>query len=158
MLIWSACSIICATIIAFIIKWHQSKEFRRIGVLSKVASCYALDMLLIDAFVNQFPIIVTSKSRKVYVGIVFSPRLENGHCEFLTLLPLLSGYRDKENLKVTFSVNYQSLYMEQGISSGVNCSKLCLEDFITLIPKQEIDNVSFFDFATYEQFQLLKKK
>ncbi|MFC0139209.1 hypothetical protein ACFFJN_03235 [Erwinia mallotivora] len=157
-LIWSVCSVLVAVFFAAVQKYRFSDEARRIRVLSKVASCYALDTLLIDAFVNQFPIIVTSKSRKVYVGIVFSPQLENGHCEFLTLLPLLSGFRDKENLKVTFSVNYQLLYKEQGISSGFNCSRLLLEDFITLIPKQEIDNVSFFDLATYEQFQLLKKK
>ena len=158
MLIWSACAVIMALLSALFQRWRLAEEARRIRVLSKVASCYALDTLLIDAFVSQFPVIVTSKSRKVYVGIVFSPQLENGHCEFLTILPLLSGYRDKENLKVNFSVNYQSLYLNQGISTGVNCSKLRLEDFITLVPKQEIDNVSFFDLATYEQFQLLHRE
>lgn len=157
MLIWSSCSILIAIICAIYQKWRLSDETRRIQVLSKVAGHNAIESLLLDASVSQFPVITTLKSRKVYVGIIICPQLESGYCEFLALIPLLSGYRDKENLKVNFSVNYQSLYLQQGISNGTNCSKLSLEDFITLIPKQEIDNISFFDLSTYQQFQAIKE-
>ncbi|MEZ0581662.1 hypothetical protein ACA373_01550 [Erwinia sp. STN24] len=152
MLIWSACSVLISAIAAFIRKMYLKKEVRRLNVLARTASYNALETLLIDASVRQFPVIVTLKSRKVYVGVVYCPQLEHGDCEFFSLLPLLSGYRDKNFLNVVFSVNYQSLYIQQGIVNGINLSGLGLDDFQTLLPKREIDNISFFDLPTFQKF------
>ncbi|MDM3387873.1 MULTISPECIES: hypothetical protein [Citrobacter] len=36
-------------------------------------------------------------------------------------------------------------------------SRLTLDDFRTLLPKREIDNVSFFDIETFKKFQEIEK-
>ncbi len=110
-----------------------------------------------EASVSQFPVLVSLKSKKVYVGIVSCPAFEHGDYEVVELLPLLSGYRDKDTLQVRFTSNYQSHYIRQGIGIVGTMSRLTLDDFRTLLPKREIDNVSFFDIETFKKFQEIEK-
>lgn len=153
LVIWAALSLLLSWVAGAGRKLWLKDEDRHIAVLAKVTSTNALEALLMEASARQFPVIVTLKSRKVYVGIVSCPAFEHGDCEFLELLPLLSGYRDKDTLSVNFTSNYQNHYVKQGIGIVGNRTTLTLDDFRTLLPKREVDNVSFFDINTYKSFQ-----
>lgn len=104
-----------------------------------------------EASVRQFPVIITLKSRKFYVGFIHCPAFEQGASEFLELLPLLSGYRDKDDLTIHVTTNYQKHYINTGIQQGIG--SLNFYDFRTLIPKGEIEGLSFFDTDTYSKFK-----
>ncbi|HFS8191264.1 hypothetical protein IT786_18695 [Enterobacter hormaechei] len=124
---------------------------RRIDALVKAVGDNALENMLMEASATQMPIIATLKSRKFYVGFVFCPAFEHGTFDYLELLPLLSGYRDKDKLTITITTKYNEHYEKSGILNGK--SDLELSDFRVLIPKAEIENISFFDFDTYSVFK-----
>lgn len=107
-----------------------------------------------EASATQFPVIVTLKSRKFYVGFVHCPAFEHGTFDYLELLPLLSGYRDKDTLAVNVTTNYKEHYEKSGILKGR--ANLDLMDFRTLVPKSEIEGISFFDLDTYSSFKAVE--
>lgn len=129
---------------------------RRIDALVKAVGDNALENLLMEASVRQFPVIITLKSRKFYVGFIHCPAFEHGASEFLELLPLLSGYRDKDDLTIQVTTNYQKHYIYTGIQNGVG--SLDFNDFRTLVPKGEIEGISFFDTDTYSKFKEQEEK
>lgn len=94
-----------------------------------------------EASARQFPIIATLSSRKIYVGLVTCPALENGLSEHLEILPLLSGYRDKDDLTINITTNYHQHYLDSGVISGM--SRLNIQDFRVLLPKDEVETISF---------------
>ncbi|HBS3049474.1 TPA: hypothetical protein MAE92_005542, partial [Klebsiella pneumoniae] len=112
-----------------------------------------LESLLIEAAVRKMPVIITLGSRKFYVGIVDCPQFEHGKTDYLQMLPLLSGYRDKDTLTVNVTTNYKRHYMDSGILGGAGDGQITLADFRTLVPKDEIEGISFFDTDTYSQFK-----
>jgi hypothetical protein len=64
---------------------------------------------LVNAFAHKQPVMVSMDDRKVYVGLiqsVGSPTEVTGLDLEIKLLPGLSGYRDKDSLKVTYTNTY----------------------------------------------------
>ncbi len=134
--------------------WYVCKDNkRRINALIKAVHHDPLESMLIEAAVRKFPVIVTLKSRKFYVGIIECPMFEHGKTDFLQLFPLLSGYRDKDTLTTSVTTNYQRHYIDSGIMDGVSGSQLKLDDFRTLIPKGELEGISLFDTDTFTKFK-----
>ncbi|MBS6210188.1 MAG: hypothetical protein KH812_08865 [Proteus hauseri] len=133
--------------------WVNRNDDRVIDALAKAVNNDPLESMLIEASVRSFPVILTLSSRKIYVGFINCPRFEHGKAEYLQLLPLLSGYRDKEDLTVTITTNYRRHYLDSGIANGMSDTRLSLSDFRTLIPKDEIEGISFFDPNTYSKFK-----
>ena len=55
---------------------------------------------------------LTMDDRKVYVGKVISlgePSETSGMDQDVSIMPLMSGYRDKDTLKVTFTTYYEEV-------------------------------------------------
>ncbi|MBN3043261.1 MULTISPECIES: hypothetical protein [Pectobacterium] len=152
--LWGLMSLGLAYCWGTIKKLWLKNENRRIDALVKAVGNNALEGLLIEASATQFPIIVTLKSRKFYVGFVHCPAFEHGTFDYLEILPLLSGYRDKDNLTVNVTTNYKEHYEKSGILKGR--ANLDLVDFRTLIPKPEIEGISFFDLDTYNSFKAVE--
>ncbi|MDQ5989799.1 Uncharacterised protein [Acinetobacter baumannii] len=147
-------SILLSWITGKIVKWYVNKNVkRRIDALVKVVHNDPFESLLIEADVRRFPVIITLSSRKIYVGLVSCPQFEHGRIEYIEILPLLSGYRDKDELTVKITTNYRKHYSESGILSGLGESQLSLDDFRTLIPKSDIEGISFFDTTAYSKFK-----
>ncbi|WP_414148682.1 hypothetical protein ACMGGR_09005 [Erwinia sp. BNK-24-b] len=138
--------------------WVYRKEDRWIDALVKAVHHDPLESLLIEAAVRNFPVIITLKSRKFYVGIVECPRFEHGKADFLQLLPLLSGYRKEDTLTIHVTTNYKRHYIDNGIIGGVSGSAVTLDDFRTLIPKEEVEGISLFDTDTYTKFKEKEKE
>ena len=65
-----------------------------------------LEVFIGDAFWRGRMILVTLDSGKVYAGHVTDPPDPGSEREYLSMLPLHSGYRDSENKKITWVINY----------------------------------------------------
>jgi hypothetical protein len=66
---------------------------------------------LVNAFAHKRPVMISMDDRKVYVGLIQSlgrPTEVTGLDLEIRLLPGLSGYRDKDSLKVTYTNTYPS--------------------------------------------------
>lgn len=65
------------------------------------------DAVLLEAIESFEPVAISMENRKIYVGYVYTtlePGVSNSH---LTILPFLSGFRDKDTLKFNISARYE---------------------------------------------------
>ena len=67
-----------------------------------------LDAVCFEASENAKPVSVMLDNRKVYIGYIFDS-LEPGKDANLTILPLYSGYRDKDDLEMHLTRKYTSV-------------------------------------------------
>ncbi|EON5841043.1 hypothetical protein ACNDRZ_003333 [Escherichia coli] len=148
---WVVISIVLSAISGLGNKLRTKSGDRRWDALAKAVGNNSFESLLMEASARQFPIIATLSSRKIYVGLVTCPALENGLSEHLEILPMLSGYRDKDDLTISITTNYHQHYLESGVIGGM--SRLNIQDFRVLIPKDEVETISFFDTETYNKFK-----
>ena len=66
---------------------------------------------LFDAFVDKEEVMITMVDRKVYVGYIMdvgAPTEVTGVNQEILLIPTVSGYRDKDTLKVVYTTDYPS--------------------------------------------------
>lgn len=87
--------------------------------------------------------------RKVYVGRVSSvgePHETAGFDEDFELVPTMSGYRDKDTLKVTYTTDYSAV-VEAMEKNGSEIG------FTILLSQKNIVSMSRFEFPVWEQFK-----
>ena len=116
----------------------------------EMAALDAIESLLVQAIDEDMLIFVTLKSRKVYIGYVAAPRIEHSLTQHLSIIPCISGYRDKDTLYYHEQHRYYELYLKKGItadSKGLN-----LQHFRHVIPMNEVEAISLFDTSTYQCF------
>jgi hypothetical protein len=119
----------------------------KIKLMSDVLSDSPLDSELLYSYINDQSVLISLSNRKVYVGQVVSmgePNESEGMDQEISILPHISGFRDKDNLTVNFTTQYESI-------------DTTVEIKVTL--RQElIESVSRFDFDVYQQFLERKKE
>lgn len=119
----------------------------KIKLMSDVLSDSPLDSELLYSYINDQSVLISLSNRKVYVGQVVSlgePNESEGMDQEISILPHISGYRDKDNLTVNFTTQYESIDTKVEIK-------------VTL--RQElIESVARFDFDVYQQFLERKKE
>ncbi len=131
---------------------------RKLKHIAKIARNDHLDSFILEASATQLPILVTLGSRKCYVGICFGEAgFDDGGSAHVSILPLLSGYRDKDTLSLEIKTNYHIHFEDNDIYSGKN-NNLTLNHFRVIIPKSEIDAFSFFDVDTFKAFKEVEKR
>jgi hypothetical protein len=109
----------------------------------KTAVRYGDEMLrlFIQAASQQDPVILTLENRKVYVGyVVISPSFRPKD-SYVSILPVVTGYRDPQDLRVNLTVDYISLWEKDEILK---------RKFETVIPIDSIRAAHIFD-ATLSQ-------
>jgi hypothetical protein len=88
---------------------------------------------------------LTMKDRKAFVGwVVKSPNLR-ANDSYVSLVPLMSGYREKDTLDLTFSVFYP---VERYFGKD---PELKAEDFVVALPVAEITSARLFDLKLYSE-------
>jgi len=125
------------------IQWFSSgvwdKELTDVIILSELVKDSPLDSALWSAILNDQPLMLDMSDRKVYVckiSTMGEPNENQGADQEIVIVPILSGYRDKDTLKVTFTTKYEEL--------NVNSA---------LILKQEnIVSIRDFDIDVWEKF------
>lgn len=133
--------------------WPTRKDKR----LQKIASENHLENFILEASFTQFPILITLKSRKTYVGLCMGDELINGEVDNIALIPYISGYRNKDELTFEDTTNYQEHYITEGILDGSH-QKLTLNNFRIVVPRAEIESYAFFDLDTYIKFKTIERK
>lgn len=174
--VWGVTSILLALFAAWVIlpfiAWVRWGEDREGFALAAAVSDNHQEAMLIEASVRRYLLLITLGSRKFYVGIVMCPRYENGKAEYLQIIPMLSGYRDKDTLVTHVTSNYKRLYVESGLMTAEGKlieppppvegketkPRVELQDFRTLICFDEIETISFFDSNTYNSFKSAEEK
>ena len=98
-----------------------------------------MQKLLFDAYLETpRPLMLSLDSRKIYVGsITFLGEINerDGLDQDIAMAPLMSGYRDKDTLQVTFNTFYESVDT----------------DIVIVIRQSQIITATWFDFEAYEK-------
>jgi hypothetical protein len=103
-----------------------------------------LHHLLYDLIGTGKAICITLSDRKVYAGFVIeAPRLTPQE-KFFELLPLRSGYRDKDTLEITWTVDYTPLLREL-VRRGSNLNGYNQEDFVVMVPFASVLTARVYD-------------
>jgi hypothetical protein len=96
-----------------------------------------------EAAMEEKPVAVTLKNRKVYIGMVIrTPSLKVG-AQYITVLPITSGYRDPITLRLVVTEDYATVYRQANIDAS---------DFGVTIPLDEIESASLFNPEVYPLF------
>jgi hypothetical protein len=110
-----------------------------------------LEMMLEYAQRELKLVSVVLNSRKVYIGFVtasFDPVNER---DYIQLLPLQSGYRDKETLQLKITTDYSTVY-DRIVEQDENFTRIQTSDFIVVLPVSEITSINLFDQEAYRLF------
>lgn len=106
-----------------------------------------LDRIFFYSLLRKKVVLISLSSRKIYVGIIKSmgePTESNGTNQEISLMPLMSGYRDKDTLNIMFTNNYN--YQE-----STKENNLKENNFEIVIDSSIIETASLFDFTEYEK-------
>lgn len=133
-----------------------------------VVTAYGGDLarLFLKAGEGVTPVMVTLRNRKVYVGLILETiRLlrEDG---YVHLLPVLSGYREQDSLRIRMTTPYWRLYADMATvaarrldgrrsiaeTPGEIASR---SGFGVVVPIDQIDSASLFDQEVFGRFQTL---
>lgn len=117
----------------------------KILLMSEVLSDSPLDKLFFESYINSRPLLLTLKSKKIYVGPISSlgePNESEGMDQEISLIPLMSGFRDKEKLTVNFTTFYDSVDTDLNI----------------IIRQDQVLSSSWFDFEIYKKLNTTKPK
>ncbi|HFN3712023.1 hypothetical protein LL024_15565 [Enterobacter ludwigii] len=139
-------------------KQHHEDIFhaKKLRVLRKTISNSTLDSMLLDAMESspKKSILVTLSSRKVYVGIVNGiqePTESEAPNSYISIFPIMSGFRDKDTLSITFTNSYPSEFsvLSAATTDSKKVHKVANMDI--LIKSDEISHLSWFDFAVFDE-------
>lgn len=137
----------------------SSKHFVETYHLNKLSSLKNQDGFLnivLEAMEKSIPIKVSLKSKKVYVGAVYNEQFEQMDFDNLVIVPYLSGYRNKDTLKITFDCNYSDIYNKYGLSGLQEIDEIQSDyqfsDFRLNIRVNEIESISLFYQEIFDDF------
>jgi len=113
---------------------------------------------LLNALLEEKSISITLKNHKVYVGRVIEMPEPKRPLKYVGILPLQSGYRERENKRMHLPVNYYDVYLKITKKEKEGGKTISIEDFQILIPESEIISANIFDYSTYEEHFGSEKK
>ncbi|MFC5472506.1 hypothetical protein [Paraherbaspirillum soli] len=117
------------------------------------------EKLLLEAILDQDLVQVTLASRKVYIGVPLSGA-DFLKQDYISLLPGLSGHRDKDTLRLVHDINYNAHYEEldrkfeeerkRNVDSNIKDKSAgeraaSLNAYRVVIPIKDIANIAFYD-------------
>lgn len=153
LLVWAAFTVF----FSYATAWIKSRKYRvnrvrKLNMLLHVVRENPLESFVTKAtlsFVNEDEdsqvVCITLSSRKVYIGFcVGGNNVLHGNLEHVGIIPIRSGFRDKDDLKLIITNDYESYFLEPNVNIG---------EFVILIPTSEITTYQNFDLAAYEAIQ-----
>jgi hypothetical protein len=131
------------------------------GLLNLIASRSAalqksvsgLDKLLLQAQQHSLPISFTLNSGKVYIGLVVDTPNPSSETEVVTILPILSGYRN-ETGRMQLTTDYETLYsaLRDGRAKALGLGEDWLTQFRLTISTDSIVTAALFSPTVYAEF------
>lgn len=111
----------------------------------------SFEALLWECSVKLSTVSVNLDSGKVYVGLVTEFDLESGEIEYLSILPILSGYRTGKRKKLKFTNNYYQHYEEiENLVVDAREAEKLINEFRVVVPFSEVISISRFDVDAYK--------
>jgi hypothetical protein len=116
------------------------------------------EVLLNEAVGRTTPVALSMSSRKFYVGFITQTFDPSHDRKWITILPLVSGYRDKDNLRVVFVTNYQDIYGQIDPANAAQplpspLGHLAPKDFGIVLPVEDVQSANLFDLVAYKTFK-----
>lgn len=151
-----------AAIATLLVAWPIAKAINifywRGRALANAIKHDDFEQLLNEAAARDMPVALSMSSRKVYVGFVvqtFDPAHER---KWIKILPLLSGYRDKDTLRLEFVTNYRDAYgtadpANAGAPLPAPLGHLAPKDFGIVLPVDDVQSANLFDVEAYKSFK-----
>lgn len=135
----------------FIVNRIWRRDVSSLSAISRYGN--DLERLLHEAWTRKITVLITLSSRKVYVAwVTLSPNLKPS-MPFVTILPTMSGYRDKDTLAVNYTTRYTEIYRK--IEDGSDEVKsLTAKDFQMVVPTSSIISASPFSKLSPDHFAM----
>ncbi|MGE0371850.1 MAG: hypothetical protein AB7Q01_08180 [Gammaproteobacteria bacterium] len=130
--------------------YAQLFERWELWVLSRAAANNDFEKLVLRSFTRRIPLLITLVSNKVYVGWAIRAPDPVATSRYLRLLPLLSGYRDKDSQNVHFTTHYFHVLSPPTLGLE-EIDHLEPGDFEVVVPVQQITNAHLFDLDAHER-------
>lgn len=144
--------LVCMVLI-FIVNLFLNKE--RWEIESAMEHGDYLGILMRECVSRQKFIEVTLKDRKVYVGVPFDfPGYSTNASskeQFITILPVKSGYREQNELRVVFTTDYDWIVSGK-FENFLNGLDLEDKDFAVVISRSEVLSARIYDEEVRDQF------
>lgn len=141
---WLAFITVVTIAIAYLLgqvwRWVYKSEGSRLALLKRILSDSPLDSRLFEAFIDKRTVLITLESRKAYVATVSmlgEPNETQAPAQEISLIPLLSGYRDKDTLSLRLQNDYHD-------ATGARP-----DDMSIIVRQADIASISWFDLDTY---------
>lgn len=105
----------------------------------------SLSALLLDSSADWKPIQITLNSRKVYIGISLGQVVKDDFSrpDYVEIMPLQSGYRDKDSLEIRMTSDYAKFYRSWGSLADAEWPEH-LASYRVVLPVSEIRGAAFF--------------
>lgn len=110
------------------------------------------EKLLFHALERDMPILFTLDSGKVYVGWMIRGPNPVEVRRAVRILPLLSGYRDKDTHEVNFTTSYENIF-NVIVDDSEDLNHLNIGDFEVVIPSDCLSACHLFDVHAYSHFK-----
>jgi hypothetical protein len=124
-----------------------NKEYRIKHAIRKIGNEF--ERLCEECQSDTEMIQITLKNDKCYVGWILSLPIPT-HSNYIALLPVVSGYRSKDEKKLTFTTQYLDVYSSY-IADG---SVFDIRDLTKLVIRiEDIVSANPFDIEMYERFK-----
>lgn len=155
-------NVVFFTFIAAALESSEAKNIKlnpklRQKAILEICKKDSIKKLKLEALEKKLLIMVTLKSRKVYVGQVDLEKITNVDThsdEFISIIPVLSGYRNSETLEFVQTKDYSVIYNKHNITAeSSEEQKLSWQQFRHIINVSEIECMSLFDVNIYETFK-----
>ena len=105
------------------------------------------ESMIYRAQTTQTPVLITLKSRKIYIGwVVDAPNPELVRRN-LKILPLVSGVRGENFQRLEITTNYTSVFSQMSSNGDFDITQ-----FEVVVPTDQVSVVHLFDFKTYGEF------
>lgn len=114
----------------------------KLRILEMILKDSPMDRLLFSLQLNKKAVMLSMKDRKVYVGKVLSmgePNESKGADQEIEILPVMSGFRDKDSMELTFTTYYEKIN----------------EDIILVLRQDEILTATEFNFDVYARLRII---
>ena len=109
-----------------------------------------IELLITESLEKSLPVEFSLSNSKCYIGLVVESQFSRKRESDLVLVPIASGYRDKNNCELVLTTNYTPIILEFMENYP---GQYEYDDFRIVIRMSELTSAHFFHPEVYERFQ-----
>jgi hypothetical protein len=128
---------------------RENQIYNNIVSFSEDSDSPEFTKLFFNSLKLGIPILFTMSDRKVYIGYI--REVNTGHFKDIQVLPIFSGYRDKDTLNLVPITPYEDVIRD--LRDESNDHEIDLNLFLITLPLREIVHAHLHDFKYYEHFK-----